>query len=253
MAKSFRTYMAESGQQSTVDDLERSGGFGAAEQQYNQTGSYGSGGGGGSGLPSVEDYINAIKDMLPEPQAPYAEVNPFFFDEEWANEYATAEFSPYFDELITDYLGDVDIAKERLGDDTGKFLTELDAQRDTFMEKSGIELERMIRGIKQGYESRGLFFSGMKNRDIRESQEDSQFGVEDYARQHAYRTEEAQTGEKRQLSDLDLGSGRFQRDTTRDKESAIAGGVGTLRGEAMDEYLIGAQAYYQNPNWGSMI
>jgi hypothetical protein len=42
--KSFRTYMAETGQQSTLDDLERNQRFGEAEKQYNSSGMYGSGG-----------------------------------------------------------------------------------------------------------------------------------------------------------------------------------------------------------------
>jgi hypothetical protein len=47
--KSFRTYMAETGQQSTLDNLERNFKFGEAESQYNSQGWYGSGGTENSG------------------------------------------------------------------------------------------------------------------------------------------------------------------------------------------------------------
>jgi hypothetical protein len=51
MAKPFREYMAETGQQSTLDDLERNFKFGQAEGQYNSQGWYGS----GTGSPGYED------------------------------------------------------------------------------------------------------------------------------------------------------------------------------------------------------
>lgn len=208
---------------------------------------------GPNSLPSVEDYIKAITAMMPEAPKPYSEVNPFYFDEQWADEYATAEFSPYFDEIMSDYLQEIDIAKERLGEDTDKFLTEMTAQKDTFMEKSGVELDRMIRGIREGYESRGLYFSGMKNRDIGEAQSDTQFATEDYMRQYEFKANQSRETEKRNLEDMALDTSRFTRDTERDKQAAISAQKTQLRDEAMDEYLLGAETYYSQPNWGSLI
>lgn len=213
-------------------------------------------GGGGSSsynIPTLEEYIKAITDTLPEPPPRYDEVNPFYFDEQWANEYATAEFSPYFDEKLSEYMTDVETTKKRLGDDTSRFLTEMEAQKDTFMQRSGRELDKMIRGIKEGYESSGLYFSGMKNRDIKEAQDENQFDTENFMRQYQLQTDEAKLDQQRKLEDLNLGSGRYQRDIGREKDAAIAGQVQQLKGEAMDEYLLGAQTYYSQPNWASKV
>jgi hypothetical protein len=256
--KPFRQYMAETGQQSTLDDLERNFKFGEAEAQYNSQGYYGSGPnsnqiGQQSNIPSVEDFVKAITDTLPKPPPPYSEVNPFYFDEQNAKDLATAEFSPYYDELIQDYMKDVDTTKTRLGEDKTKILSELESQKDYFMQNEGTNLDRMIRGIKEGYESKGLYFSGENQRTQGEAQSDYQSKLDDYMRQYQYKTTGYQTDYQRGLEDVTSAATKYNRDVGREKETAITGQVGQLKGEAMDEYLLGAQKYYENPNWGSMI
>ena len=39
-------------------------------------------GGSSGGIPSLDEYINAIAATLPAPPKKYTEVNPFFFDEQ---------------------------------------------------------------------------------------------------------------------------------------------------------------------------
>lgn len=49
MAKTFDQFLSESGRQSELDDLRRTGRYDAARSQYESTGGYGSSGGGGGG------------------------------------------------------------------------------------------------------------------------------------------------------------------------------------------------------------
>jgi len=204
-------------------------------------------------VPSIDEYISAIVATLPAPPPKYTEVNPFWFDEKNAEDMATAEYSPYYDELLQDYMTDVDTTKKRLGNDTTKILSELDSQKDYFVQKEGTNLERTIRGIKEGYEGSGLYFSGNRNRDVKETQADYQTGMEDYMRQHKFQDTGYETDLQRQLEDKSLAANRYTRDIGREKQTAIAGQVGQYKQEAIDEYLIGADKYYSQPNWSSMI
>lgn len=202
---------------------------------------------------TINEYINAIVATLPAPPPKYTDVNPFYFDEENAKELATAEFSPYYDELLSDYMHDVDTTKTRLQNDNGKILSELNSQKDYFIKEQGTNLERVIRGIKEGYEGAGLYFSGNRNRDIKETQADVQGGIEDYMRQSKYKKEGYNTDLSRNIEDIDLAANRYTRDIGREKETAITGQVNTMEGEELDQYLQGAQTYYSNPSWGSQI
>lgn len=207
----------------------------------------------GTGLPSVDEYIKAITDTLPAPPKPYSEVNPFYFDEEWANEYSMEMYSPYYTEILQDYMDDVNKTKTRMGDDKDRFLQEIESQKDYFIQTKQTDLDRLIRGIKLGYEGQGLYQSGFRRRDETEAQADYQSGMEDYLRQHEYRTTGTESEYGRGLEDIDTAAGRYERDVGREQTAAVAGQVGQLKSEAMDEYLLGMQQYYATPAWGSQV
>lgn len=204
-------------------------------------------------LTTVDEYINAIVATLPAPPPKYTEVNPFWFDEKAAEELATAEYSPYYKELVDDYMSDVNTQTERLQGDEKKILSELNSQRDYFVQDQGVKLDRTLRGIKEGYSSAGMYFSGENRRTQQETQADYQSGLNDYMRQYKYKTSGTQEDTRRGLQDLTTGANRYQRDIEREKQTAISGQVQTLRDEALDEYLTGAQTYYQNPSWSKAL
>lgn len=75
--KSFDAYMAESGQQSTLDNLRQSFQYDAAKAQYEKTGSYGgsTGSSPSGGSPRV-DYVEGVtNNLLQQDQANQAKVN----------------------------------------------------------------------------------------------------------------------------------------------------------------------------------
>lgn len=228
-------------------DAEADANFAATGGAGKYTG--GSGGGGGGGVTSVDDYIAAITDLLPKPKTPYSEINPFEFDEAAAKELATAEFSPYYDELLSDYMTDVETTKSRIGEDKQTFLSELNAQKDSFLEKSGTQLDRAIRGIREGYSGKGLYFSGERQRTEAETEADNQRNIQDYMRSYDSQASDLQTTAQRNLEDITNQVDRYQRDLGREKDTAITKQVQQLRGEALDEYQLGMSKYYSTPDY----
>lgn len=204
-------------------------------------------------LPTVDEYIKSIVDLMPSAPERYDKANPFAFDEQAARDIAEAEFSPYYDELLSDYLEDVGTTKERVGEDQQQFLAELDAQKDYFTETQGKNLDRMIRGIKEGYSGRGLYFSGEKNRDVSEAQQDTQAAIENYMTGYGFDVTGSERDTQRKLEDIAKGTTRYTRDLGREETAAIEGNVLQQRGEQLNQYNLGRQQYYQNANWGSLL
>jgi hypothetical protein len=204
-------------------------------------------------FPTVEEYIDAITETLPEPKPKYSEVNPFFFDEEAARELATAEFSPYYDEIIQDYMSDVATTKKRIGDDTATFLAEMEEQKESFMDREGTKLERLLRGIKEGFSQQGLYFSGKRQLAEMETEERSEKDIADYMKNYGYRIGEKQTEAQQSLEDIATRTRKFKRDTERERDAAITGHVQQLKSEAIDEYLMGMNEYYSQPNWINVL
>jgi hypothetical protein len=201
---------------------------------------------------NIDDYIQAIQDTLPAPPEEYLTANPFWFDEQSANELSTAEFSPYYDELLKDYLSDVKLTADKNKGDATRILADMDKQKELFLQDNGQDFEKTIRGIKEGYSGRGLYFSGNKNRDIGEAGASNTNKLEGYL--STYNTNKGNTlatNEYQQTQAKTLAEQKA-RDLGREKQTAILGGVNTQKDEALDEYLYGMKTYYKNPNWKSI-
>lgn len=202
--------------------------------------------------PSAEDYIKAVTSTIPSLPEQYTEKHPFSFDEEAAKEVATAQYSPYYEEMLGDYMADIETTRKRVGEDETRMLSEMEAQKDYYQETQSTRHERLLRDIKEGYSDRGLYFSGERRRTEGESQTDYQRQLEDYMRGYQYETGGVKTEAERRREDMAKQAERRQRDIGREKQTAIAGGVQQMRGESLDEYLYGMGKYYQNPDWGNI-
>jgi hypothetical protein len=200
----------------------------------------------------LQTAIDSVTSMIPKPKTPYDEVNPFFFDEALAKEAATAEFAPYYDEMLSDYISNVERTKSRSSDDLDRVLKQLEAGKEYYMGTERKALERAEKSTNEGFAGRGLFFSGMRPNEIKELQEDSAMKTGNYMQNYGYQTEGAQTSYKRGLEDIDTALSQYTRDTERQKETAIAGGVLTRKGEVRDEYEMGRQKYYDTSLSGGM-
>lgn len=202
---------------------------------------------------SVDDYINAIADTLPEPPEEYMKVNPFWFDEQSATELATAEFSPYYDELLQDYLGEVKLVSEKNKGDAIRTLADLDKQKEIFLKDNTQDFDQLIRGIKEGYSSKNLYFSGNNNRDQVEAQNDNTTKLEGYMNTYGTKYGQTQSDVTYKNTQLDTLANQRARDLGREKYTSILGGVNQQKDEALDEYIYGMKTYYKTPNYKSLL
>lgn len=201
---------------------------------------------------NIDEYIQAIQDTLPAPPTKYLEANPFYFDEQNARDVSTAEFAPYYDELLKDYLGDIKLTSEKNRGDATRILMDLDKQKEIFFKNNGEEFTKTIRGIKEGYSQKGLYFSGDNVRTQDEETKSNTNKLESYL--STYGSKKGQTNAEDAYSQTQLSTSATNkaRDIGRDKTAAIYGGINTQKDEAIDEYLYGMKTYYKNPNWASI-
>jgi len=201
---------------------------------------------------NIDDYIQAIQDTLPAPPEEYLKANPFYFDEQNARDVSTAEFAPYYDELLQDYLGEVKLTSEKNRGDATRILADLDKQKELFLQNNGQEFEKTIRGIKEGYSAKGTYFSGFNNRDQSDASKTNTNKLEGYLNTYGTKKYQATADDAYQQSVLGTSAANKTRDINREKTAAIYGGMNTQKDEAIDEYLYGMKTYYKNPNWKSL-
>jgi len=201
---------------------------------------------------NIDDYIKAIQDTLPEPPEEYLKANPFYFDEQAAREVSTAEFAPYYDEILNDYLSDIKLTSEKYRGDTTRILADLDKQKELFVRNNAQEFDKIIRGIKEGYSGKGLYFGGENARAQKEADLSNTNTLEGYMNTYGSRVGQTKAEDEYAQTKFRTDAQRKARDIEREKQSAIYGGINTQKNEAIDEYLYGMQTYYKNPKWKSL-
>lgn len=178
----------------------------------------------------IQKEVSFIKDYLAK--------NPFAFDELLAKQSATAEYEPYYTELLNDYIEDIDVKRATVEDD--KRLSEYLSERSA--EKTSREYEQAIASAEEGFAGSGMFFSGIKDRT------GGLLGIEKTGELADITTKQdySQRGYDRQLGSLQTSEERQRRDIAREQDTAIAGGIETRRGEAMKQYYTPlTQSYYR--------
>jgi hypothetical protein len=132
----------------------------------------GQGGSSSSGkVTSTDDYVKQLfeanKKAIEEETKwikEYSKKNPFVFDELLAKKSATAEYEPYYTELLQDYISDVETKRQTVQDDQA--LSKTLAQYNT--ERSSREYARAEEQAMEGFAGSGMFFSGIKERTLGE-------------------------------------------------------------------------------------
>ena len=222
---------------------------------YAATGGAGKGGsssGGGNDVDSIlKNAIDPIVSML-QASRNYEKDNPFFFDEALAREASKAEYSPYYDELLSDYVSDTERTKSRSKEDLDKILEQLSASKEYYVGRERRLLDKSLRNTNEGYAGNNLFFSGARERDVKELQGEYMAGIGTeqqpgyYLQNYQRNVGEAKTNAQRTASDAELAQKRYTRDTERDKQYAIEGGVLQRENEVRDEYEGGRSKYYED-------
>ena len=212
-------------------------------------------GGTQTGMPqSAQDYAQAIIDTQQEQidkEVSYIEdylaENPFSFDELLARQSATAEYEPYYTELLNDYIEDIDVKRATVEDD--KRLSEYLSERSA--EKTSREYEQAIASAEEGFAGSGMFFSGIKDRT------GGLLGIEKTGELADISTKQdyTQRGFNRQLGSLQTSEDRQRRDIGREKDTAIAGGIEQRRGENLRAYWSPIIQGYQRqfPTSGNVL
>jgi hypothetical protein len=239
----------------TANDLVNAGFYGyqgwsdaAAAADYAATGGAGKGSfsGGSSGDPASQ-YINAAVSAVQKPK-PYSEVSPFSFDEALAKEAATAEYAPYYTRLLTDYTSDVERTKSRSSEDMKTTIEQLNAGKEYYTGVQRRALDTSMRQTNEGYAGNGLFFSGVRQRDIKELQTEHQASMENYLGSYKYNVNQAELGNKRTTEDQSTALSHYSRDTEEAKRAAIEANVLQRKNEALTEYGIKQADYYNSAN-----
>jgi hypothetical protein len=218
-----------------------------------QTGSQtSSSSGGGNSVESIvkgmQDYVASLINV-PED---YSIKNPFSFDETLAKTAATAEYSPYYDQMLSDYTSTVERTKSRSQEDLTKTLDQLAAGKEYYMGTERRLLDRTIDNVNKGYAGQGLFFSGAKQKDI--NQINTEYGAQtgEYNRQYQYNVGQAQTAATRTSENIATASSMYSRDVGQAKTAAIEQGVLQRQSEAVQQYEIRRQKYYGASGYGVM-
>lgn len=179
----------------------------------------------------VEDLINQQQEQIEEETSyieEYLEENPFAFDEELARESVTAEYEPYYSELLEDYTTDVEAKRESLTDDM-RLLNTLEEYDQRAASRS---FNRAVTKAEEGFAGSGLFFSGIKKRAIGEEEVDYRDERELSSEKFGHRRRDVE----REREGLERRYQRRIRDIGREKEEAIESGILGREGEYMTEY-----------------
>jgi hypothetical protein len=204
--------------------------------------------GGGSSEDYLQKAIDAMTSKIKKIK-PYDEVNPFSFDETLAREAATAEYAPYYDETLSDYVANVEKKLSRSVADRDTTLEQLNAGKEYYTGAERRALDKSIRSTNEGYAGRGLFFSGVRPRDVQELQTESNAKVGNYMSGYNYNVGQTNLAQKRTAEDLATAQSQYTRDINREKQYGIETGIANRKSEATNEYNLKRQQYYDTQNY----
>ncbi len=209
---------------------------------------------GGGGGDFASSFASSISSITPYEQKAGYFTDVWSKDEALARESVVAEYSPYYTEKLTDYTSAIEQGKSRSQEDLKRTLEFLAGGKEYFLGTARRVLDKALRASNEGYAGRNLFFSGAREKDIREMKQEDVAQTGEYMRGYGYNTAGAEQTAKRTGEDLALNQKMYTRDIEREKKVAIEAGVLGRRGEAMQEYETGRSKYYsQYPNYYSGV
>ena len=239
-------YVAPPGQPGGGDAGARALGFesySAYQQAVDQQGGVSSGVGD-----IASQYIASVTAPLKKIQ-PYNQVDPFAFDEALAREASNKEYAPYYQEQLTNYVQKMDTTTKRSAEDLKNTLSFLSGSKDYYVGTERKLLDEAMKNSNEGFAGRGLFFSGARERDIQKLKEESGSKMSEYMRGYDYNTGQAQTANTRTGEDVALNTSLYQTDINRQQKAAIEGGVLQRKSEAVQDYEMKRNNYYENQNY----
>lgn len=220
------------------------------DNYYANTGRFLESGQSGGG----DDYVSSFASLLGS-VTPYEEKAGYFSDvwakdEALARESVVAEYSPYYTEKLTDYTSSIEQTRSRSQEDMKRTLEFLAGGKEYYLGNARRLLDKAMRSSNEGFAGKGLFFSGAREKDIRELKEEESATTGEYLRGYEYNKAGTEQTAKRTGEDLALNQKMYTRDIEREKKLAIEAGVLARKGEALQEYETGRSKYYsQYPSY----
>lgn len=206
---------------------------------------------GGGGVQDIlNNAVSSMSGLFPNPVTPFETVDPFSFDKTLATQAATAEYDPYYQQLLSDYSKNVQTNLSRSQADLTTTLQQLQQGKDYYTGTEGRMLDQALKQTNEGYAGRGLFFSGARQQDINQIQTQYQADTGNYNNQYDYNVSQAKLTQGRTAEDLSTAQSQYNRDTKNAEKSAIAQGVLQRQTEAQTQYEAARQAYYSAAQYG---
>jgi hypothetical protein len=187
---------------------------------------------GGGAAPSTGDYTSDLIGTLTGQVVPQA----LEFDTEAARAAAEQEWSPYYDEILQDYLTEADLFRGRSEADIASTLGLLGGRREEFMGDIARESPIIQEQIGGRFADRGLYFGGEREETQRRQLEKEERTRGSYEREYEYETQQKQLQQQRYVEDLERKRRQRERDLARQREAAITGQVETRRAEVYGGY-----------------
>lgn len=217
---------------------------------WQDAGGQSKGGGGGGVDDIINNAISSLSGIFPQKVTPFEQVDPFQFDKELAKQAATAEYDPYYQQLLSDYTKGAQTTISRSKEDLTKTLQQLQQGKDYYMGTEGRMLDSALKQTNNGYAGRGLFFSGARQGDINKIQEQYNAETGNYNQQYTNNVAGANQAAARTQEDVNTAQSQYNRDTGQAEKSAIAQGVLQRQTEAQQQYESARQAYYNAAQYG---
>lgn len=193
---------------------------------------------------SILDRVTKqISALIPAAPKPYEQVNPFSFDEALARESATQEYSPYYNQLLSDYMGNVNTQRSRGQADETRLLDELTKNKDIFLSDAERSTAINKETTANQYDQSGLYDSGQQLRATGLVDVNNEANKNKYLTGYGYQTGDVQTKTKNLLEDLTSQANIFQRNNQQDLKTGIEGGVLQRQNEAQQQYEAQRKRY----------
>lgn len=247
----FDQFMAETGRQSTLDSLRRSGKYDEFKSAY-QRGEWPPPAAPKSAEELIKEQQEITKNLISEQLdflKDFLSKNPFAFDEAMAKEASQAKFKDYYDEVLSDFVEPI---REKIGrslDDSERILTELVRRRDLGETQKLREIEQGLEKARGGFAGRGLLGSGGARRSEAVQKIEGREDIEDFmARSEEEETSLTLTGE-RERSDYERDIGRRERDIFgegREYETEVTKDVQSRKQRAFAKVQARGQEAYES-------
>lgn len=199
---------------------------------------------GSTSIPTAEDTAKAVMDAAAQEIKAetsfldqYTKDNPFVFDEQAAKVSATAEYAPYYQTLLNDYLQGVDLKKQNIQDER-QLLTDLN-KLDTQQATQNYQVA--TQKAEEGYAGQGMFFSGLRERATGLLGAEQNLNTQRQGLQFGGQMNNLGLQEK----GINLESGIQQRQYGEQQQEAIQSGILQRQKEAQLPYYYTMQSAYQ--------